>query len=196
LIEKYGDGLQIERTVALYKPGMSAIFARALSVFTGSTKESRKTAADEYVRLGVPKKLANRMSAIYLTRSMLDITDLANNYKTNVIETGKLYSELSDRLDIPWIYRNIEELKVEGRWQAMARSNLREEIYRERRELTSIVLRKRGTTTPNAVGKWLEKNATAVQHFKTTLEEMKKRHEIDFSILSVAQQELRRLSSE
>lgn len=196
LIEKYGDSLEIERTVALYKPGMSAIFARALSVFTGSTKESRKKAADEYVRLGVPKKLANRMSAIYLTRSMLDITDLANNYKTNVIETGKLYSELSDRLDIPWIYRNIEELKVEGRWQAMARSNLREEIYRERRELTSIVLRKRGTTTPNAVGKWLEKNATAVQHFKNTLEEMKKRHEIDFSTLSVAQQELRRLSSE
>jgi glutamate dehydrogenase len=196
LIEKYGDGLAIEPTVALYKPGMSAIFAHVLSVFTGSTKESRKRAADEYIQLGVPKKLATQMAAIYLTRSMLDITDLANICRTDVVRTAKLYAELSDKLDIPWIYRNIEALKVEGRWQATARSNLREEIYRERRELTSIVLRKRGATIPNAVDKWLEKNASAVKHFKSIIEEMKKRREIDFATLSVAQQELRRLSSE
>ena len=197
LIEKYGDSLEIETAVELYKPGMSAIFARALSVFTGSTKESRKQAAAEYVELGVPKKLANQMAAIYLTRAMLDITDLANNGKKDVIETAKLYADLSERLDIAWIYRNIEALEVDGRWQAMARSNLREEIYRERRELTSIVMRQRGEAIPkNAVDKWLQKNATSVQHFQTTLEEMKQRHEVDFATLSVAQQELRRLSSE
>ncbi len=197
LIEKYGDDLEIESTVELYKPGMSAIFARILTVFTGSTKKSRKKAADEYIQLGVPKKLANQMATIYLTRSMLDITDLANICKKDVIETAKLYADLSERLDIAWIYRNIEALKVDGRWQAMARSNLREEIYRERRELTSIVLQRRGAAIPkNAVDKWLDKNATAVQHFKTTLEEMKQRHEIDFATLSVAQQELRKLSSE
>jgi glutamate dehydrogenase len=197
LIEKYGDDLEIESTVALYEPGMSAIFARTLSVFTGSTKESRKQAAKEYIQLGVPKKLANQMAAIYLTRSMLDITDLANICKKDVIETARLYADLSEKLDIPWIYRNIEALKVEGRWQAMARSNLREEIYRERRDLTSMVLRRRGVAIPkNAVDKWLEKNATSVQHFKTMLEEMKQRSVVDFATLSVAQQELRRLSSE
>jgi glutamate dehydrogenase len=197
LIEKYGDDLEIESAVELYKPGMSAIFARSLSVFTGSTKESRKRAANEYIQLGVPKKLANQMAAIYLTRSMLDITDLANIGKKDVIETARLYADLSEKLDIPWIYRNIESLKVEGRWQAMARSNLREEIYRERRELTSIVLQRRGVDIPkNAVDKWLEKNATSVQHFKTTIEEMKQRSVVDFATLSVAQQELRRLSSE
>jgi len=197
LIEKYGDNLEIESAVELYKPGMSAIFARSLSVFTGSTKESRKQAAIEYIQLGVPKKLANQMAAIYLTRSMLDITDLANIGEKDVIETARLYADLSEKLDIPWIYRNIESLKVEGRWQAMARSNLREEIYRERRELTSIVLQRRGVAIPkNAADKWLEKNATSVQHFKTTLEEMKQRSVIDFATLSVAQQELRRLSSE
>jgi glutamate dehydrogenase len=128
---------------------------------------------------------------------MLDITDLANNCRKDVIETAKLYSELSNKLDIPWIYRNIEALEVEGRWQAMARSNLREEIYRERRELTSIVLQRRGATIPkDAADKWLEKNAQSVQHFKTTLEEMKQRSVVDFATLSVAQQELRRLSSD
>ncbi len=197
LIDKYGDDLEIESAVELYKPGMRAIFARAMSVFTGSTKASRKQAANEYIQLGVPKKLANQMAAIYLTRSMLDITDLANIGKKDVIETARLYADLSEKLDIPWIYRNIESLKVEGRWQAMARSNLREEIYRERRELTSIVLQRRGAAIPkDAVDKWLEKNAQSVQHFKMTLEEMKQRPVVDFALLSVAQQELRRLSSE
>lgn len=138
------------------------------------------------------------MAAIYLTLSLLDITDLANICKKDVVETAKLYAELSEKLDIPWIYRNIEALKVDGRWQAMARSNLREEIYRERRELTAILLQRRGAAIPkDAADQWLEKNAAAVQHFKATLEEMKQRHEeVDFAVLSVAQQELRRLSSE
>ena len=128
---------------------------------------------------------------------MLDITDLANIGKKDVIETARLYADLSEKLDIPWIYRNIESLKVEGRWQAMARSHLREEIYRERRDLTSIVLQRRGAAIPkDAVDKWLEKNAQSVQHFKMTLEEMKQRPVVDFALLSVAQQELRRLSSE
>jgi glutamate dehydrogenase len=197
LIEKYGDELEIEPTVQLFKPGLSAIFSRAMTIFIGSTRETRKRAADAFIALGVPKKLANKMAAIYLTRASLDITDLAINCKKDVIETARVYAELSDRLDIPWIYRNIEALKVDGRWQAMARSNLREEIYRERRELALILLRRRGKTIPkNAVDDWIEKNATAVDHFKSTLEDMKKRPEIDFATLSVAQQELRRLSTE
>ena len=197
LIEKYGDKLEIESAVERYKPGMSAIFARALTVFTGSTRETRKQAADEYIQLGVPKKLASQMAGIYLMQSMLDITDLANINKKDVVETAKLYADLSDKLDIAWIYRNIESLEVEGRWQAAARSNLRDEIYRERRDLTAILLRRGGNTIPkNAVDKWLDQNATAVHHFKTTLEEMKQRHEIDFATLSVAQQELRKLSAE
>lgn len=197
LIEKYGDDLEIESAIQLFKPGMTAIFARGMSIFSGSARKSRKRAADEYVALGVPKKLAGKMAAIYLTRSMLDITDLANIHKKDAVETAKLYSELSDRLDIAWIYRNIEALKVRGRWQAMARSNLRDEIHRERRELASILLRRRGTTIPkNAVDIWLEQHATAVQNFKAMLDEMKQRHVVDFATLSVAQQELRKLSTE
>jgi glutamate dehydrogenase len=197
LIEKYGDDLEIESTIQLFKPGMTAIFARGMSIFSGSARRSRRRAANEYFALGVPKNLAGRMAAIYLTRSMLDITDLANIHKKDAVETAKLYSELSDRLDIAWIYRNIEALKVKGRWQAMARSNLRDEIHRERRELASILLRRRGTAIPkNAVDVWLEQHATAVQNFKTTLDEMKQRHTVDFATLSVAQQELRKLSTE
>jgi glutamate dehydrogenase len=197
LIEKYGDDLEIESTVELFKPGMSAIFGKALTIFMGSTRETRRKAVDDYIQLGVPKKLANRMAAIYLTRASLDITDLAISCKKDVVETAKLYAQLSDKLDIPWINRNIEALKVDGRWQAMARSNLREEIYQERRELAAILIRRPGTTIPkDAVDDWLRNNATAVEHFKAMIDEMKQRHEIDFATLSVAQQELRRLSAE
>jgi len=63
--------------------------------------------------------------------------------------------------------------------------------------LASILLRRRGTTIPkNAVDIWLEQHATAVQNFKAMLDEMKQRHVVDFATLSVAQQELRKLSTE
>jgi glutamate dehydrogenase len=196
-IDKYGDDLEIESTVRRFRPGMAAIFSRAMTVFVGSTREMRKRAANQYVELGVPSKLAEKMAAIYLTRASLDITDLAINCNKDVIETARVYGQLSHRLDIPWIYRNIEALKVDGRWQATARGNLREEIYRERRELAAILLRGHGKTIPkNVVDDWIEEHAIAVEHFTTMLEEMKQRPEIDFATLSVAQQELRRLSSE
>ena len=69
------------------------------------------------------------MSALLLTRGGLDITDLAENYRKDVVDTAKVYSVMSDRLGLIWLARSAEDLEVEGRWQALARSNLRDEFY-------------------------------------------------------------------
>ena len=79
-------------------------------------------------------------------------------------------------------------------WQAIARSNLREQIYLIRRELAAQLLRRRGKQDMQAaVESWLERRSEKVDRYKAMVEEIRLREAIDFATLSVAAQELRDL---
>jgi glutamate dehydrogenase len=144
--------------------------------------------------MGASEKLANRMSALLLTRPALDMADLAATYKPDVIEIAKLYSAFNEKLGLYWLHVAAEDLKAADRWQAIARSKLRDEYFSMRRDLAAQLLRKRGKRDLiSAADKWLEDRSGHVERFKNMLEEMKLRSEIDFATLSVAARELRSL---
>ena len=134
------------------------------------------------------------MSLLLLTRAALDIADLAVRHKRDAIDTARLYSAFNDNLGIYWLHVCAEDLKVSGRWQAIARSNLREDIYRIRRELAAQLLGKRGKQDMKAAAeRWLDQRSDKVDRYKAMVEEMRLRGAIDFATLSVAAQELRDL---
>ena len=195
LIERYGDELDIVETVDHLKKNMATLYSRAMSILIGPAKDRQKAAADEYIRQGVPEKLARKMSSLLLTRGGLDISDLANRYRKDIIATGRMYAEMSDRLGIVWMNRGVESLEVEGRWQALARSNLRDDFYRIRRDFAVTLLSGRSRKTPEEIFRtWLQQNSVTVRKFDSILAEMQLRHDIDFATLSVAAQELRKLT--
>ena len=195
LIDRYGDDLDIVKAVDHLKQGMATIHSRANRIVSGAGKERQKKAAQEYIRDGVPEKLARKMAALLLTRGGLDIADLAILYKKDDEETAKTYAKLSDRLGIIWLNRCVESLEVEGRWQAIARSNLRDEFYRIRREILIDLLKRRSRGAPLEIfERWMERNSVAVGKFDAILAEMRLRNDIDFATLSVAAQELRKLA--
>jgi glutamate dehydrogenase len=195
LIDRYGDDLDIVEAVDHLKNGMATIYARASSIVTGALKERQRNATEEYVRNGVPEKLAKKMAGLLLTRGALDIVDLAIMHKKDNVQTAAMYAELSDRLGIIWMNRCVEVLEVEGRWQAIARSNLRDEFYRIRRDIVIDVLSAQARGTPmERFKRWMERNALAIRKFDAILAEMRLKNDIDFATLSVASQELRKLS--
>jgi glutamate dehydrogenase len=95
-----------------------------------------------------------------------------------------------------WLHNQAEDLQVDGRWQAKARSNLRDEFYRLRRKLAFQLLTARSKQEPRKIAEtWLKKHALEVDRFKKMIAEMQLRDEIDFATLTVAAQELRDLIS-
>ena len=195
LIERYDEQLEIVGAVEDLKAGMSTIYGRALSIVVGPGKDRQKIAAQDYAAQGVPEKLAKSMAALLLTRGGLDITDLANRHRKDVVETAKMYATMSDRLGIVWMNRCVEGLEVEGRWQALARSNLRDDFYRIRRDFSTVLLSSRSRKSPSEIfDKWMQENAASIRLFDSILAEMKLRAEVDFATLSVAAQELRKLT--
>ena len=196
LIEQYGDTLDIVKAVARLKENMARVYSRSSSYISSASRARHEKAEKHYKAMGVPDSLANRMSILLLTRPALDIADLAAERKRDVIDAARLYSTLNDTLKLYWLHNQADDLEVEGRWQAMARSNLRDEFYRLRRTLAFQLLSKHTKKDPiEIVAAWLKKNAASVDRFQHIIDEMKLRDEVDFATLTVAAQEFRELIS-
>lgn len=194
LIDRYGDDLDIVKAVEHLKPGIARVFGKVDDVVVGTGKERQEMAIQDLLERGVPDALARRMAGLLLTRGGLDIADIAALNNREVLDTAKMYANLSQRLGVVWLHRSVENLAVEGRWQAIARGNLRDEFYAVRRELAIKLLRgKSRKTAVELFEKWTEENAAGIAKFDAVLREMQLREEIDFATLSVAAQELRRL---
>ena len=195
IIGQYGDGLDIAKTVEHLGKPLVSLYSKASSIVIGSARSRLKNSISGYIKQGVPEKLAKRMASLSLTRGNLDIADLATEYRREVFATGRMYTEISDRFCIVWMNQNLENLLVEGRWQALARSNLRDELYRIRRDFSVALLHGRSRKKPTDIFQgWLTKNSSAVRKFDAILAEMQLRDDIDFATLSVAAQELRKLT--
>ena len=196
LIERFGDELAIEATVQRLKAGMATIYTRTGGIMSTSARIRHQSTAQRHMDTGVPENLANRMSALLLTRPALDMADLAAIYKPDVIDLAKLYAVTNEELGIYWLHVSAEELQVSDRWQAIARSKLRDDFFRMRRDLAEQIIRKRGKRdVPAAVDKWLADRSKRVARFTNMIAEMRLRDEIDFATLTVAARELRDLIS-
>jgi glutamate dehydrogenase len=196
LIERFGDDLAIEATVERLKAGMATVYTRTGGIMSTSARIRHQNAAQRHMETGVSESLANRMSALLLTRPALDMADLAATYKPDVIDLAKLYAVTNEELGLYWLHVSAEELLVNDRWQAIARSKLRDDFFRMRRDLAEQIIRKRGKRdVPAAVDKWLADRSKRVARFTNMIAEMKLRDEMDFATLTVAARELRDLIS-
>lgn len=197
LIERFGDGLQIEKSVDRLKDRLTSIYARPSATMSPNARIRHEKAAAQYIEMGVSEQLANRMSSLLLTRVALDMADLSFACKRDVGETAKLYSTFNQHLGVFWLHAGAEDLKVSGRWQAMARSNLREEFYRLRREIAEPLLASRSKKpVQERLEIWLSKNEEDIKSFRAMVDEMKLRASFDFATLSVAAQKLREIASQ
>jgi glutamate dehydrogenase len=196
LIDRFGDDLEIAPAVERLQDRMTSVYTRTGTIISTAARERHQNAADGYLAMGVPEKLAHRMSSLLLTRAALDIADLAATYNQDVLASARVYSTFNERLGLYWLHTSVEDLRVQGRWQAIARSNLREEFYQIRRDLASKLLAGRSKRDISIrVDEWLEQHAGEIARFQRMIEEMKLRADIDFATLTVAAQELRDLLS-
>ena len=194
LIEHYGDYVDIDGLVDRLKDGMATVYGRTGPIMSAAARERHAKAMNNYIEMGVPEKLADKMSALLLTRAALDITDLAVTYKRDVMQSAQVYSLFNDRLGIFALHAGAEDVKVKGRWQAMARSNLRDEFFQIRRDMAADILKKRSKKNmEQLVDEWLQQRSEQVERFVSMLDEMKLRGVFDIAALAVAAKELREL---
>jgi glutamate dehydrogenase len=140
--------------------------------------------------------VARRVAAIGPLYAGFDIVGVARQAKLPVEAVAKAYFHIGRELGLDWLRDRIEELSVEGHWQAVARGTLREDLYAQQRELAAQALGQARDIRAAAkqMELWLEAHASRLDHARRVLSDMKAANIADFPSLSVALQEIRKLA--
>src|SRR5579863_5503838 len=191
-----GGALQVDAAVRTFRDGVRQLEAETPGVLTGTELVRFDEARKHYSDAGLPPPLASRIAALEALNAALDIVEVAASHKVSVAETARVYFEVGTRIGCDWLQSRIEGLTVEGQWQAIARSGLRDAALRVHRRLAERVLaRKDRGAAPARVTAWIESGGKELAHSHRTIADMRAADAGDFATLTVGLEALRKLAN-
>ena len=144
---------------------------------------------------GLPPALSDQLAALPYLDAAPNIIELARERKLRAVEVAKVHFRLADALREPWLRAQIEALEVDGRWHAVARGVLRDELAAQMRTLTGQVLAMPGKDPDAKVNAWLARDDSALRFTLSMLSELAAQKALDYPTASVAVQRLAQLAS-
>ena len=116
-----------------------------------SPAEMARLFRDAPAAIAETEKLARQLANTMVIGSAPDIVDLALEAKVPLAEAAGVYFGIGDKLRVLWLLSSIIGLNVQGGWQALARSNLRDDTYRLHRLIAARVLQTPGKTAEERI---------------------------------------------
>src|SRR6185437_8396020 len=153
LLARRRSELQVDQAVAEFRKGVRQLEADIPHLLSGNAHE-----------------LAGRIASLSAHNSALDIVELAGAHAAEVVTTARIYFDLGARIGLDWLQEQVEQLPVEGPWQAVARAGLRDSALRIHRRLTEKILTVELSGTEAArVSAWLETAGPDLAHWQRML---------------------------
>ena len=161
----------------------------------GADSETHERSAHELREAEVPSELANRVAAMPFILSVFDIVEVAAATDRDPDAVMHLYFRVGARLELNWLRGRIIELPRANRWQALARSALRDDLYSLHRELTQEVIQAADDLKDSdaAIDSWTEDNKAAAERCLGIISDIKSSRVYDMTTLPVALREVRNL---
>nr|WP_308427815.1 NAD-glutamate dehydrogenase [Lysobacter bugurensis] len=196
LLSRPGRLPEITDAMTRYGQGLQAV----RDAVPATLSDARRTAYDarlrEWKEKGMPNALAIELAALPLLEFGCDIVEVAHARKLAPAEIAKAYFTLGAALHLPWLYEQIEALPVDGRWQALARGALRDELSRQQRALVSEILADGGRKPTEAkIEAWLGRDDANLRFTMSMLTEMHSQKTLDYPTVSVAVRRLAQLGA-
>ncbi|HYB65041.1 MAG TPA: NAD-glutamate dehydrogenase [Steroidobacteraceae bacterium] len=189
-------GLQVDAAVKEFRSGVRELEAHIAELLTGDELAHFDAARRRYTEAGLPPQLAARVASLEALNAALDIVEIAGAHRVSVTETARVYFEVGSRTGVDWLRTRIEKLSVDGPWQAIARTGLRDGALRVHRRLTERVLTRRERGSASArVNAWLESSGKELAHWQRTLTDMRSAGAADFATLTVGVETVRKLAN-
>jgi glutamate dehydrogenase len=187
--------LKVDAAVREFRAGVQEIGARIPQVLCGAWREHFDIAHAQLVEAGLPAALAARVASLEAHNASLDIVEIAAAHRAAVADTALVYFEVGARTGLDWLRGQINQLSVDGPWQATARTGVRDAAMRIHRALVERVLDRRGRgNAAERVAAWQEAEGHKLAHWERTLKEMRAAGAADFATLTVGVESLRKLA--
>ncbi|HEY0310215.1 MAG TPA: NAD-glutamate dehydrogenase, partial [Luteimonas sp.] len=194
LLSRPGAIPDITTAVARYHDGFADIRAGA-DILPASMRPAYEASIREWKQKGMPAGLGGQLAALPYLEACCDLIELARERRLKPVEVAKVYFRLAEALNLPWLQAQIDALKVEGRWHAVARGVLRDELAAQARTLTGQVLSMPGGNADAKVERWLRRDDASLRFTMAMLAELAAQKSMDYPTASVAVQRLSQLAS-
>jgi glutamate dehydrogenase len=187
---------QVDAAVREFREGVRQLQAETPSVLTGMELMRFEEERKRYTEAGLPPALAARVASLEALNAALDVVEVAATNRVSVAESARVYFEVGTRIGCDWLQGRIEALAVEGPWQAVARTGLRDAALRVHRRLAERVLaRKDRGSAPARVSAWVESGGKELAHWHRTIADMRAADASDFATLTVGVESVRKLAN-
>ncbi|WP_157250416.1 NAD-glutamate dehydrogenase [Nonomuraea typhae] len=189
--------LDLAGSVNFFVKGVNGLLSHMPKLLTGPDLAAFEERRDAFVARGVPIELAERVAAMVPAYSTFDLVEVGSLVDRPVNEVAEVYFDLADRIQLAQLRERVIALPRDNRWNAMARSALRDDLYAAHAALTRDVLAHTvpGTSPEERLARWSEANSAAVGRAKQTLSEIWESDNFDLATLSVALRAIRTLVS-
>jgi glutamate dehydrogenase len=195
LLNLQGRKLDIRIMVDRLAPGLETLQKSIGATMTALENEELKKQAQAYIDGGFSRKLAEHTVMLERLFPTLDVVETAARRRTDVNRVARVFFGLGDVLDLKWLKKQVESLKVARQWHAISRANLRDELFSAHNHLVERVLKGDGRKK-DPVASWMETNQATLKPVQDMLNDMKKGGEMDYPTISVAVRALEQLVAE
>ena len=185
----------VAEAVNRYRKSIGELEAMLPDILPGSYRQEWDQAVAGMGDDGVPEKEARLLANTMVLGSAPDVIELASQAQVPLKLAAEVYFLVGDRLQILWLLSAIIDLSVQGRWQALARANLREDSYRLHRQVAAKVLEQEGDNAAARFAAWEDKASRKVAFGIHRLQTLQADSPHDFMTLAVGVRELRKLRS-
>jgi glutamate dehydrogenase len=167
----------------------------ASGVLPDSQRPAYEASVQEWKEKGLPPALAQQLSELQFLEPAFDIIELARTRKLKPVDVSKIHFRLGDALQLPWLFEQIDALEVNGRWHAVARGVLRDELAAHHRNLAAQVLSMKGGSAEAKVAAWIGRDDSSLRFTLSMLAELAEQKTLDYPTVSVAVQRLGQLAA-
>jgi len=183
----------IAASVARYQPGMDELSKGLAKVLSAEDKREFAEDRAHWLDLGFPQGLAERLALLPLIGSALDMIEVAHEHGASVLDVGRIGSEIGEVLHLRWLADRIEALPVDGRWHALARGVLRDELQTQQSALVGQLLDDKETPIKRRVSAWVDRDDPALRFTLQMFGEIRAQRSVDYPTVSVAVRRLAQL---
>jgi glutamate dehydrogenase len=193
LLARPGAIPDIATAVDRYHDGFRDIRAGE-AILPDSQRPEYEASLAEWKARGVPDDLGQQLAALPYLEPCCDIIEVARERKLKPVDVARVHFRLGDALRLPWLVRQIDQLPVEGRWHAVARGVLRDELAAQQRALVGQALSTAGSGPDGKVRNWIGRDDPALRFTLSMLGELAAQKTLDYPTASVAVRRLAQLT--
>ncbi|UED86032.1 NAD-glutamate dehydrogenase [Streptomyces profundus] len=195
LLNNRPQPLRLAETIELFAERVGQVWQELPTLLRGQELDWLAAQREELESTGVPPELAGRVAGFSAVFSALDIVAVADRTGRELLDVAEVYYHLSDELSISRLQDRISELPRADRWQSMARTAIREDLYAAHQLIAADVLAEGGAESEpeERFAAWAERSAAILGRARATLHEIQSSESFDLANLSVAMRTMRTL---